>query len=85
MDYQTIEKRVKKIVSQVTGFDESILTDDIELLDELGIDSIQDISIFLQLENAFDIDLKVDESVIVSNITLKELTNIIAEKINNKK
>lgn len=63
---ENVEKEIISIISDISGFDEEEITPDINLVDNLEIDSIKAIEIAVALEKKFKISIR-DEDV--PNIT----------------
>jgi len=57
----TIEKRVKEIVAEQLGVDESQVTNEASFMDDLGADSLDTVELVMALEEEFDIEIS-DES-----------------------
>jgi acyl carrier protein len=56
---ETAVVRMKRLVAEVVG-DESLagrLADDTDLINDLGLDSIQTISLLLRIEDEFDVEV----------------------------
>ncbi|MCM2357062.1 MAG: acyl carrier protein [Geobacteraceae bacterium] len=57
----SIEKRVKEIVAEQLGVDESQVTNEASFMDDLGADSLDTVELVMALEEEFDIEIS-DES-----------------------
>ena len=53
----TIEKRVKEIVAEQLGVDESQVTNEASFMDDLGVDSLDTVELVMALEEEFDIEI----------------------------
>jgi len=53
----TIEKRVKEIVAEQLGVDESQVTNEASFMDDLGADSLDTVELVMALEEEFDIEI----------------------------
>lgn len=69
---EEIKDRVKRCVSIVcrNDMDDSSISDDITLTDDLGFDSIMMIELIVELEDEFEIEIDEDD------ITLDEINDI---------
>ena len=53
----SIEKRVKEIVAEQLGVDESQVTSEASFMDDLGADSLDTVELVMALEEEFDIEI----------------------------
>jgi acyl carrier protein len=53
----TIDKRVKEIVAEQLGVDESQVTNEASFMDDLGADSLDTVELVMALEEEFDIEI----------------------------
>jgi acyl carrier protein len=53
----SIEKRVKEIVAEQLGVDESQVTNEASFMDDLGADSLDTVELVMALEEEFDIEI----------------------------
>jgi acyl carrier protein len=53
----TIEKRVKEIVAEQLGVDETQVTNEASFMDDLGADSLDTVELVMALEEEFDIEI----------------------------
>ena len=63
MDIKEIETRVKKVVSQILGVDENIITTESKFVDDLGAESIQSLELVASFEDEFDIEMEEDAAL----------------------
>lgn len=70
----TTEARVKEIIAEQLGVDIEQVTDNANLMDDLGADSLDTVELVLALEEEFDIDIddaQADELVTVIDVVTK--------------
>ena len=67
-----IKKKVIEAVAELTGKDASELNDETKFAD-LGIDSLDITELAMNLEEAFDIELKVDTSIVTIADLVKKI------------
>ncbi|HYS43709.1 MAG TPA: acyl carrier protein [Geobacteraceae bacterium] len=53
----SIEKRVKEIVAEQLGVDETQVTNEASFMDDLGADSLDTVELVMALEEEFDIEI----------------------------
>lgn len=53
----SIEKRVKEIVAEQLGVEESQVTNEASFMDDLGADSLDTVELVMALEEEFDIEI----------------------------
>jgi acyl carrier protein len=53
----TIDKRVKEIVAEQLGVDETQVTNEASFMDDLGADSLDTVELVMALEEEFDIEI----------------------------
>ena len=58
-----IVERVKKIVAEQLGVNEADIKNESSFVDDLGADSLDTVEIVMNLEEAFDIELKITEDL----------------------
>lgn len=63
-----IEKLIKEIISEKTGYPEEILEDELDLEADLGIDSVKQMDIFSTLFENLNYDIKIDENIKFNSI-----------------
>lgn len=81
MDFQ---KKLKKIIMDVATSDVDLneINDNTVLTDDLGFDSVQIISLIVELESQFNIEIEDDDLDIEKLTVFKNLNNMLVEKIN---
>ena len=57
-----ISERVKKIVVEHLGVDESKVSDDASFVDDLGADSLDTVELVMEFEKEFNIDIPDEEA-----------------------
>ncbi len=53
----SVEKRIKEIVAEQLGVDESQVTNEASFMDDLGADSLDTVELVMALEEEFDIEI----------------------------
>lgn len=64
----SIEERVKKIVVEQLGVEESQVTPDASFIDDLGADSLDTVELVMALEEEFDCEIPDDEAEKISTL-----------------
>lgn len=86
MTTETIKQGVIELISKLfedKGFDIDIL-EYVDLIDDLGMDSITFISIVVEVEACFDIEIP-DDMLLMDNFkNVDNIANIIANELNSK-
>ena len=80
MDRSTIEEKVKDFLIEDIEIDESKITPDAKLKDDLGIDSLDFVDIVVIVERKFGFKIKQEEMVGVD--TLSKFCDYIETKVN---
>lgn len=57
---ENIEQRVKTIIAEQTGNDESLITGEANIMDDLGADSLDVVETIMAIEEEFDIEISDD-------------------------
>ena len=81
MDFK---KKLKAIIKDIVteDIDVNVINDDTVLTDDLGFDSVQIISLIVELESQFNIEIE-DNDLDIEKITVFEsLNNMLATKLN---
>ena len=71
----SIEERVKKIVIEQLGVNESEVTLDASFVDDLGADSLDTVELVMALEEEFDCEIADDDAEKIT--TVQEAVNYI--------
>jgi acyl carrier protein len=53
----SVEKRIKEIVAEQLGVEESQVTNEASFMDDLGADSLDTVELVMALEQEFDIEI----------------------------
>jgi len=53
----SVEKRIKEIVTEQLGVEESQVTNEASFMDDLGADSLDTVELVMALEEEFDIEI----------------------------
>ena len=83
MQYSEIELTVKDILADKLDMDRNKINLNSDLFNELGLDSFGSIEIVFELEEKFDI--KILEADIEKAKTVKDITDYIAQRLEEKK
>lgn len=62
MSEESLENRLKKIVSEQLGVEEAKITPESKFMDDLGADSLDTVELIMQLEDAFDCEIPDEEA-----------------------
>lgn len=68
-----MENKIKGIIAEILGVEESGINNDASILDDLGADSIAIMEIVMELEEEFDIEVATEEIP-----KLKSVNDIVA-------
>lgn len=77
-----IEERVRQIIVDKLGVEESEVTPDTNLVDDLGADSLDTIELIMEFEKTFDV--KISDDVTEGIKTVGDMINAIAQFKNEK-
>ena len=64
----TVEQRVKKIVAEQLGVDESKIVNDASFVDDLGADSLDTVELVMALEEEFGTEIPDEEAEKITTI-----------------
>ena len=64
----TIEERVKKIVTEQLGVNETEVTNDASFVDDLGADSLDTVELVMALEEEFETEIPDEEAEKITTI-----------------
>lgn len=82
MDYNEIVKKVKEIIVDKLGVEESEVTESANFTNDLGADSLDTVELLMEFEKVFNIKIPDEET---SNIaTVKDAIDKINEKLGDK-
>ncbi len=79
MDVKEIEQKVKEIIVEQLGVDESEVTPEASFIDDLGADSLDTVELVMAFEEAFDIEIPDEDAEKIA--TVKEAIDYVAEKL----
>lgn len=68
MEKQEIQTKVKQVVARVLKMDETAITDDANLIFDLGADSMQSLELVAGFEEEFGIEMDQDRALEVQSI-----------------
>lgn len=68
MSKEELENRLKKIVSEELGVEESKITMESKFIDDLGADSLDTVELVMRLEDEFDCDIPDEEAEKITSI-----------------
>jgi len=68
MDRNEVETRVKKVVAQVLGTDESAMASGSRFVDDLGAESVQSLELIAAFEDEFGIEMDEDAALQVKTV-----------------
>lgn len=77
-----LEQEVKQILSRLTGLEVGEISDNADVINDLGIDSLKIIEIATEIERTYKVLVK--DSELVKLRTVKEAVNFIRELIARK-
>ena len=75
---EVIEQKVASIIVENLGVDESEITPNAHLVDDLGADSLDIVELVMEMENQFGIEVDEDEGEKVR--TVKDVCDLIQRK-----
>jgi len=81
MDNKQIQDRVNKVIANVLKTDISTISDDANLIFDLGADSMQSMELIAAFEEEFDIEMDEDKSLEVQ--TVSDAVTFISGYFNN--
>ena len=73
----TVEKRVKEIVAEQLGVEESQVTNEASFMDDLGADSLDTVELVMALEEEFDIEISDEQAEKIQ--TVQDAVDYISE------
>lgn len=76
---QSLEERVKKIVTEQLGVDEDEVTAEASFVDDLGADSLDTVELVMAFEEEFSIEIPDDDAEKI--ITVQNSIDYIKERI----
>jgi len=79
MDVKEIEQKVKEIIVEQLGVDESEVTPEASFIDDLGADSLDTVELVMAFEEAFDIEIPDEDAEKIS--TVQDAIDYVKSKI----
>ena len=76
----TIEERVKKVVIEQLGVNESGVKNEASFVDDLGADSLDTVELVMALEEEFDAEIPDDDAEVIT--TVQHAIDYVKEKTN---
>lgn len=64
----SIEDRVKRIIVEQLGVDESQVTEDASFMDDLGADSLDQVELVMAFEEEFDVEVPDEEAEKITTV-----------------
>lgn len=75
----SIEARVKEIIIEQLGIEDSEVTPEASFIDDLGADSLDTVELVMAFEEAFDIEIADEDAEKIK--TVKDAVNYIKENL----
>lgn len=69
MDNSEIQKRIKKVISQVLKLNEENIADDANFVFDLGADSLQSVELVAAFEEEFNIEMAEDKALEIQTVS----------------
>ncbi len=79
MDVKEIEQKVKEIIVEQLGVDESEVTPEASFIDDLGADSLDTVELVMAFEEAFDIEIPDEDAEKIT--TVKDAVEYVKNKL----
>ncbi|HDD53467.1 MAG: acyl carrier protein [Aquificota bacterium] len=79
MDVKEIEQKVKEIIVEQLGVDESEVTPEASFIDDLGADSLDTVELVMAFEEAFDIEIPDEDAEKIT--TVKDAIEYVKNKL----
>jgi acyl carrier protein len=76
---ENIPKRVKEIIAEQLGVDDSEVTDTASFIDDLGADSLDTVELVMAFEEAFELEIPDEDAEEI--LTVSDAVNYISEKM----
>jgi len=71
--------KIKRIISDLSGYGEDTITEEIELKDGLGLDSLDLVEMFMKFEEAFDCSIPDEDYAHVK--TVNDVFKVVSNRI----
>ncbi|RRJ25051.1 acyl carrier protein [Lachnoanaerobaculum gingivalis] len=78
-----MENKVMRIIAEISEVNESEIRMELELVDDLEVDSMMSLEILTELEREFDI--RISEKDLADFVTVGDIFNFVKEKVDEKK
>jgi len=75
----SIEERIKKIISEILGIDESEITREARFIEDLGVESLDVVEMIAAMEEEFNIEIPEEEAE--KNLTVGEAIDYIKKRL----
>jgi len=75
----SVEERVKKIISEILGLDESEIKREARFVEDLGVESLDVVEMIAAMEEEFNIEIPEEEAE--KNVTVGEAIDYIKKKL----
>ena len=82
MEYEEIVNKVKAIIIDKLGVEESEVTETASFTNDLGADSLDTVELLLEFEKVFDIKIPDEETITIA--TVKDAIDKVNEKLQAK-
>ena len=82
MEYDEIVKKVKAIIIDKLGVEESEVTETANFTNDLGADSLDTVELLMEFEKVFDIKIPDEETSAIA--TAKDAVDKVAKKLQSK-
>ena len=82
MEYEEIVNKVKAIIIDKLGVEESEVTETASFTNDLGADSLDTVELLLEFEKVFDIKIPYEETSTIA--TVKDAIDKVSEKLQGK-
>ncbi len=79
MDVKEIEQKVKEIIVEQLGVEESEVTPEASFIDDLGADSLDTVELVMAFEEAFDIEIPDEDAEKIT--TVKDAIEYVKGKL----
>jgi len=75
----SIEERIKKIISEILGIDESEITREARFIEDLGVESLDVVEMIAAMEEEFNIEIPEEEAE--KNLTVGQAIDYINKRL----